>query len=207
MNKTIYQNMSQDDLNEELINACILGNLDIVKYLLTSPELTENANIHYESDFSWNALRYAGEHGNLDIIKYLLTSPDLKEHANIHSKDKYGMNILIHSCSNGYLDIVQYLLTNSDLNAHADINDKDNSGWTALKFACSHNHLDVIEFLLIDMNMKVDNDTLEWLEGKSDKKRIYNHVLRLIAKRDLYEKLDNIINCDNIKSNKIKVKL
>ena len=47
IDKEQYKHMSKVELNNELLDACAKGNLDIVKYLLTSAELNEHADIHY----------------------------------------------------------------------------------------------------------------------------------------------------------------
>ena len=49
--------------------ACYQGHLDVVKYLLTSPELTEHADIHARSD--WGFI-WACFHGHLEVIKCLI---------------------------------------------------------------------------------------------------------------------------------------
>ena len=45
--KEDYIGLSQDDLNKKFTEACGTGNLEIVKYLLNSPELKIHADIHY----------------------------------------------------------------------------------------------------------------------------------------------------------------
>ena len=110
-----------------------------MKFLLTSPDLTEYANIHANDDDSLGA---ACEEGHLDIVQYLLTSPDLKEHADIHADDDYGFRA---ACENGDLDMVRFLLTNKDLKEHADIHaDNDYGFW----WACCHEQNHVIEYLM-----------------------------------------------------------
>lgn len=79
--KKELQNMNQIQLNTSLINACMKNYLGVVKYLLTSPELKKNADIHVKND---GPLRTACTNFNWEIVKYLLVSPELKEHANIH---------------------------------------------------------------------------------------------------------------------------
>ena len=85
--KNKYKTLTQKKLNKVFINSCQKGHLEIVKYLLTSPELKEHANIHAQDDLGF---RLACNYGHLEIVKYLLTSPDLKEHADIHADNDYG---------------------------------------------------------------------------------------------------------------------
>ena len=67
--KEKYKKLNQEELNKQFINACVQGQLEIIKYLLTSPELTEHADIHSRNDlgFIW-----ACRCGHLEVIKYLI---------------------------------------------------------------------------------------------------------------------------------------
>ena len=51
--KEKYKKLNQEELNDQFINACKNDNLDIVKYLLTSSELTEHADIHAADDLGF----------------------------------------------------------------------------------------------------------------------------------------------------------
>ena len=57
--KNKYKTLTQKQLNEVFINFCQKGHLEIVKYLLTSPDLKEHANIHANNDsgFRWACAR------------------------------------------------------------------------------------------------------------------------------------------------------
>ena len=44
--KNKYKTLTQKQLNEVFISSCQKGHLEIVKYLLTSPDLKEHADIH-----------------------------------------------------------------------------------------------------------------------------------------------------------------
>ena len=68
-NKQKYQQMVQYQLSNELIYACLLGDLEIVGYLLTSPDLKDHADIHFNNDC---ALASACTYGHVEIIKYLI---------------------------------------------------------------------------------------------------------------------------------------
>lgn len=46
-----FSGMNKLKLHEQFINACMNGHFEIVKYLLTSKELKEHANIHTNNDF------------------------------------------------------------------------------------------------------------------------------------------------------------
>jgi ankyrin repeat protein len=84
--------------------ACLNNHLDIVKYLLSSPELKIHADIHISND---HPLYCAITSGNIEVIKYLLSSPDLKDHADIHAKEDGMFSIL---CDDHEIEIITYLI-------------------------------------------------------------------------------------------------
>ena|SRR5579875_1068602 len=82
MNK--YDKLEQYDLDQCLIDACISNDIQLVKYLLTSPELSKHADINTITNTNGMPLRTAFLKKNFELAHYLLTSSELKEHANIH---------------------------------------------------------------------------------------------------------------------------
>ena len=115
INKEQYQHLNKNELKNELLYACRYGYLDIVQYLLTSPDLKKHVDIHYKSPSGWDALIFACCYSHLDIAQYLLTSPELKEHADIYHKDNDGDNALMYACRYEYLDIIQYLIIDMNM--------------------------------------------------------------------------------------------
>ena len=113
--KEQFQKMNQIQLNSQLINACSYGQIDIVKYLLTSPDLKQHADIHARND---SALSCACNKGHLDLVIYLLTSSYLKEHANIYAQ--YD-NAFIGTVENGHLDIIHYFIFDYQIEKTKDI--------------------------------------------------------------------------------------
>ena len=57
--KNKYKTLTPKQLNEVFIDSCQKGHLEIVKYLLTSPDLKEHADIHADNDygFRWACAR------------------------------------------------------------------------------------------------------------------------------------------------------
>src|SRR5574343_2070294 len=104
-----YNNLTQGELNYKFIIACIDGNLDIVKYLLTSHDLRDHVNniIIYNYGFM-----LACTNGHLEIVKYLLTSPELKEHANIHTSNDEGFK---NACISNHIDVIKFLIFDMDI--------------------------------------------------------------------------------------------
>lgn len=72
MDKTEYQNLSQEELNIELIKASIRGDLEIVKYLLSSLELPLHADLYYKDADGWNILLFSCYSEKQEIIDFLL---------------------------------------------------------------------------------------------------------------------------------------
>ena len=107
--KNKYKTLTPKQLNEVFIDSCEKGHLEIVKYLLTSPDLKEHADIHAKNDYGF---RWACEQGYLEVVKYLLTGTDLKEHANIHAQDDLGFR---WACEQGYLEVIKYLIIDMNI--------------------------------------------------------------------------------------------
>jgi ankyrin repeat protein len=142
--------VQRDSENEEalsllFIRACINGDLEKIKYLLTSSYLKKHAQISHNN---YQGFFEACERGSLDIVKYLLTSPELKEHADIHAKEDYIINLAVNY---EYTDIINYLLFSSDLQEHADING-DNC--EAIYSACYNGSFDLVKWFLNDNRLK-----------------------------------------------------
>jgi ankyrin repeat protein len=140
-----YKNYSKNELTDELLVACQNGELELVKYLLTSPELKNkpDVNINFGAPLIW-----AAQFNGIDIVKYLLTSEELPKKANIK---KSGGKALILACINGNPDIVKYLLGSPELKNHADIHyDNDE----AFRWACENGNIDIIKYMLFSPEIK-----------------------------------------------------
>ena len=107
--KEKYKKYNKEQLNKQFINACRDGRLEIVKYLLTSAELTEHANIHAKDDlgFIWACIK-----GPLEVVQYLITSDELTEHVDIHARNDFGF---IWACENGHLEVVKCLIIDMNI--------------------------------------------------------------------------------------------
>lgn len=202
IDNTIYQDMDEKQLGQELLEACEYGSLEIVKYLLSSSELKKQPNIHYKDIFGWNALMWACANGHLEIVKYLLTNSELKEHSNILEINNDLESVLILSCESAHLEIVNYLLTSPELKKNSNIYHKNKDGEDALMYASYNNNLDIVKYLILEINMKIDDSTLNWLKGNNNKKIIYNDVLKIIDFKALHEILEKDIS---FKEKKIKI--
>ena len=113
---SVYKKLNQEELNDEFIDACRDGNLNIVKYLLTSAELTEHVDIHAENDsgFSW-----ACDRGHLEVVKYLIIDMNIEKTTHI---EKY----LNENKDNKTVKQAIEMLNNRDLYHQLNENIKDN---------------------------------------------------------------------------------
>lgn len=215
-------------LNEELIFGCGNNRLDIVQYVLTSPELQKHADIHYENE---SALRMACSQGFINIINYILNSPDLKDHAN---PDIPGLSIIETATYNGRLDVIKYFLNHPKFEASSlkqitghplvmasghgfldivqyfltepkfkDLTDLHANKESAFKFACSNEQFTIIKYYIFDMNIEKSENITNWLLNRKNDFTI--EVDRLLVIRELNKDLN--IELDENKSNKMKVKV
>ena len=184
--------MNQEELNQKLIEHAKEGKLDLVKFLvekgtdihvqdvyslkyascfgyleLVQYLVEQGADIHTENNC---ALRWATENNHLDVVKYLV-----EKGADIHVLDDYPLN---YASSQGNLEMVKFLVEKG-ANIYTD-NDE------ALKMAS--NHLEVLKYFLFDCQMKIKQETKDWLIGNKQ-----YQTLQLIEKRDLLFKLNQEI--------------
>ena len=141
-----YSTASSENLKYALTNgfehASYNGQLDVVKFLLTSNNLAKNADIHHSDDY---ALTLSAYNGHLDVVRYLLTSPKLKKHANIHARENSSLRWASQA---NQLSVIQYLLESPEIKEHADINLASSvTGSNAFMGACDQNSLDVVKYL------------------------------------------------------------
>jgi hypothetical protein len=103
-----FKNCDEHGLNNALIISCGFGNLEEVKYLLTSPELKIHADAETLID---SALELSCFRGHLDLIKYLLTSPELKKNANLHAYEHdYIHTPFVNALSTNQLKVIEYFI-------------------------------------------------------------------------------------------------
>jgi ankyrin repeat protein len=159
IDKSLYINKNQDELNESLAEACENGNLDLVKLLLTDKDLPLKAKEYYvtkQFEYS-NSLIIACKNGHLDIAKYLLTSEDLK---NTKRSDNEIGAALSTSAAYGHLDIVKFLLTDDNVD-YIDIFENPNSFISA----CGSGELEIVKYLLVSPDIKVHVDPQKYVIG------------------------------------------
>lgn len=175
-----FKDTSHLEKNNAFLIACINGEFEKIKYLLTSPELEDHANLDvYESETDYNGYLYACKFGWLDIVKYLLASPDLKFHQSIHSVNRADQTGLQIACQYGHVDIVDYLLNSPDLKEHCNIHNED---YWSLSLACEYGHTNVVNYLfnsphLKDYNIKENGNDLLALASENGHFEVFHFLL------------------------------
>lgn len=114
-----YNKLPQSKLNFDLIHeGCKKGNLDIVKTLLTDPNLIKHADIHFNDDEPlFMAALYQGHDDK--ILKFLVESPELNDHANIYARNG---SILLEFKNN--LDMLRYFILDQKMKIDDEILNK-----------------------------------------------------------------------------------
>lgn len=168
------------NVNSELRSACLNGNIEVVKHLLTSPDIKNHADISHGDDI---ALRYACQEGYLDIVHYLLTSSELKDHADIHAKHEGALK---EACFNNHLHIVIYLLTSPDLKEHANVNEKN-----VIRKTFENPNKTVAEYLVFDYRIEKISELK--LNSPLFEKIKYD-VINMFEKRELVDKMNKDLN-------------
>lgn len=183
-----YHSSTSKQLGMTLTSACKTGDLELAKYILTSLELDNHADIHAIEDVGFD---WACFNGHLDLVKYLVASPDLKENILVSANDYGGLN---SACLSGYLDVVKFLFEFIE----PQLPNIDDIIVEACTKAAINKHYDVISFIIVDKNMRRTEDFNDWLKKHPDEQ-----IEKILMLRDLNKILNNELGIDE-KSNDIK---
>lgn len=104
INKERLNTLKQSKLDQHLIEACFVADLESVKYLLTSPELERHASI---KGWDEEAFIVACRTNNIELVDYMLRSPELKEHANVHT---WRDTVFIEACDRKDIELLNYFI-------------------------------------------------------------------------------------------------
>jgi hypothetical protein len=204
-----YKDLSLNALQEKFYEACKSGELDKVRYLLTSPELPYNANIfRHEGD----ALICAVNNLHYHIIDYLLNSPELKENLSIHTQHDFA---IIQACENGDTEMVRYLLTSPTLKEHSDIHAKGNVSYYAkdrpfmMAYICER--MEVLEYLILDYKIPKTESITKIInfDNKSIKQNI-EHMFKIRDEiiglhKEIKEELNKEVSKVEVMHKRIKI--
>lgn len=124
--------------------AAFNGNIDLVKYLVESYNISVNV-VSRELDGATPFIVAAGE-GLIDIVEYFM-----KNGADLNQGDDQNVTPLQSASNKGHLDVVKVLLENG-----VDIESRDNvTQSTALHKAAVNGHVEIVE-LLLDNGHSID---------------------------------------------------
>jgi len=104
INKEYLNKLEQPQLDQYLIDACSVNDFESVKYLLTSPELNNHANI---KGWDEEAFVVACRQKNIELVDYMLRTPKIKEHANVHT---WHDMVFKEACIRKDVELLNYFL-------------------------------------------------------------------------------------------------
>ena len=135
-------NAGSADSTEDIYEACTSGNLQRVRFLVTSGAVKDidEASAKEIDGALRTPLQIACYLGHLEVVKYLITEAK----ADPNRARKNGVSPLYTACGRGHLEVVKYLITE----AKADVNKADNNGASPLHAACGGCHLEVVKYLI-----------------------------------------------------------
>ena len=153
-----------------LIDACISGNVDIVRHLVTDKHCDVNA----KGRNGYTPLHYACEKGHFEIVKFLTDHPQ----CNIEAEDDFNDRPLHKACKSRNVDIVRHLV----IDKHCDVNAKASDSYTPLHYACEKGHFEIVKFLTDhpQCNIEAEDDFNDRPLHKACKSRNVDIVRHLV---------------------------
>ena len=125
-----YSKLSQNDLHTELLQACGKGDLDLIKYLISSEDISNNPKIKHNK---WEAIKLATSLGQIEVVKYFLED----------IQNEYPNIVFNVSCQYGQLEILEYLFHTSEFKS-----DKRNLSLLGSSIAASKGHTNLLKYFL-----------------------------------------------------------
>lgn len=142
-------NSTEEDIKKALYQACRNGELEQVRFILTSSELKYKPSVNEDNHAP---LINASVYGNYEIVKYLLTSPELKEHGDEHLA-------LSLASQNDALELVKFLFDSPQFKI-----DIHNSNDSAFEGALTSEAYDVLNYFIFEKNIEKTTAINELLE-------------------------------------------
>lgn len=108
--KERFQHLNQDEINTAFFNACQQNFEKEAKYLLTSTDLINKADINFKDDCG---LIWVCRNENFNLMKFFLTSEELTSHANIHAQNDKVFTYSLNQEELGnkfYKKVLEYLV-------------------------------------------------------------------------------------------------
>jgi hypothetical protein len=159
MTQYAISDLSQENLNKELYKAAQNGDLDYIKYLLTSTELKLHADPNLNGNYCF---KLACRSGHLDTVKYLFSDENTKLKL---STDRLIIDGTLEAADNNQIEILDYFRNQAKINNHYTEARFINDNLVILERACAFGFLETVDYIL--QNPKVENYVL-------DEKTIFN---------------------------------
>jgi ankyrin repeat protein len=185
------KNYDQVEIDVAFQSACLNGDVEKVKYLLTSPQLKFHPDIHMDKEFG---LRAACMNGHLNVIKFLTTSPELKEHSDITYDNETPLSV---ASLNNHLNIVKFFLESPILKKYSKkINEQ-----IAFVAACEKNNLDIVKYFIYERDIKPPTNNI------LTRSRIHSikEIDKMFEQRALKKSLEKDLTPNNTKTSKLKL--
>ena len=149
-----------------LHSACVIGDLDVVKYLIQ----INYCDPQCQDDNGWSPLHYSCKHGHIQIVEHLVNEQNCEvvcytndrstpfsiavdnNHDDValfliqkqfsHLSNSH-LSLLHSACQVGELEIVKFLVKGKHVDPHC----RDSNGLAPLHVACENGHLDIVKYL------------------------------------------------------------
>lgn len=177
---------NQQTLDEAYLNCCHNGDLESIKYMLTSTDVLLRPDLTYIDDIhGYEGLTHAAINGHLDLVEYLLFSPELKIN---DSFSPHRINYLKLICQNGHLHVADFLLEKKIFNPE-----------TVFMRIISHEKAsELCKYLIFNCDIPITSEVDKVING-------IPFIKELFEKRELNKELNKELNiCKKINK---KVKL
>ncbi len=159
IDKNLYMVKTQDEINECFMKACLEGDLELVKFLLTDPELPLKAErMSFQDNIGVKIAHIEACTGNhLDILKYLFSLDNNKKTNYLENRNEAVLSV---AAAYGHLNIIKFLLLDKDID-YIDLSSNSN----AFVSACGSNQLEVVKYLTSSPEIKNHTATEHYNSG------------------------------------------
>lgn len=219
-----YNTVPLHELNQDMKTFFHAKEFDLVKYLLTSPELKHHADINHEFDYIFD---HACSGGHLDFIKFIMDTPSLNRNITPLKSCINGIKLTARS---GHLDCLQYFenkFNEIDKNMNIDYypgvlqalalcklntfkylitkylekNELVEENYDLFSQIFKTNQLEFMQYMIFDLNIPKS----DYLEGLLENNPLKEQVNNLFTLRELNKNLNNeLINTKPL-NKKVKV--
>lgn len=163
-----------------LTHACSQGNVEILKFLLTSPKLVQKPDIHLVLNNGESPLSAACRNANIEVVKFLLNDPAIKKE-NPQWKNVKDNSPLLAACYDGALEVFKYLLFSKELKEHWCLEEHKEM---CAYIACCNGSLSILKFIVdntenLQLNF-IDEQHTPFLRAVYNFENDENHAEELI---------------------------